>query len=262
MAIELFPSLFVSHGPPSLLLTDCAARRFLAGYGKDLGRPRAILAVSAHWETAAPAVATGDRPETIHDFFGFPAPLYALSYPAPGAPALANAAAERLESAGFTVARDPTRGLDHGVWAPLMLLYPEADLPVAQLAIQTKLGPAHHMALGEALRPLRAEGVLVLGSGNLTHNLAEFRGQAVDAPVPEWVQAFADWAAARLAADDRAALLDYRVRAPHGARNHPSEDHLLPLFVTLGVATPGAGGTRVHASTLHGVLAMDAYRFD
>jgi 4,5-DOPA dioxygenase extradiol len=260
--MELFPSLFVSHGPPNLLLMDCPVRRFLADYGAILGRPRAILAVSAHWETAAPAVGTSKHPETIHDFFGFPPPLYALRYPAPGAPGLAKAAAQRLETAGFTVVGEPTRGLDHGTWAPLMLLYPEADLPVAQLAIQTSLGPTHHLALGEALRPLRGEGVLILGSGNLTHNLAEFRGQAADAPVPDWVQAFADWVAARLAADDRAALLEYRANAPHGGRNHPSEDHLLPLFVTLGAATPGAGSKRVHASTLHGVLAMDAYRFE
>lgn len=260
--MDLFPSLFVSHGPPSLVLMDCPARRFLAGYGAVVGRPRAILAVSAHWESATPAVATGEYPETIHDFYGFPRELYALRYPAPGAPEIANAAADRLEPAGFTVVREPTRGLDHGAWAPLMLLYPDADIPVAQIAIQTSLGPAHHLALGEALRPLRAEGVLILGSGNLTHNLAEIRTQAADAPAPEWVRSFADWAAARLAAGDRAALLTYRTRAPHGARNHPSEDHLLPLFAAFGAATPGAGGERVHASTLYGVLAMDAYRFD
>ena len=137
-----------------------------------------------------------------------------------------------------------------------------ADVPTAQLSIQSRLGPAHHHRLGAALRPLRGEGVLILGSGNVTHNLARFRGQPPDAPVPDWVSAFADWTAEAIAECRTEALLDYRRQAPYGAENHPSEDHLLPLFAALGAGTPGVPGRRLHASALHGVLAMDAYAFD
>ncbi len=256
------PALFVSYGPPTLALEDSPARRFLAAYGAELGRPRAILAVSAHWETDAPAAGTTERPETIHDFFGFPRPLYEMAYAAPGAPGLARRAAALLEQAGLSVALDPGRGLDHGAWVPLGLLYPEADVPTAQLSIQTRLGPAHHLRLGAALRPLREDGVLILGSGNVTHNLAHFRGQPPDAPMPDWVAGFADWVAEAIAAGRTEALLDYRRQAPHGPENHPSEDHLLPLFTALGAGTPGVPGRRLHASSLHGVLAMDAYAFD
>ena len=257
-----FPALFVSHGPPTLALDDSPARRFLAGYGAELGRPEAILVVSAHWETAAPALSSAPRPETIYDFFGFPAPLYQMVYGAPGAPDLARRTAALLEEAGLGGATDPMRGLDHGAWVPLMLLYPTADIPTAQLSIQTPLGPRHHHALGQALQPLRDEGVLILGSGNMTHNLSEFRGRAPDAPAPDWVTAFNDWAAEALAEARTGDLLDYRTRAPYGPENHPSEDHLLPLFVALGAGGPGHGGRRLHASYLHGVLAMDAYAFD
>ncbi len=256
------PALFVSHGPPTLALHDSPVRRFLAGYAAELGRPEAILAVSAHWETDAPAASTSEAPETIHDFYGFPQVLYEARYAAPGAPALARRAAALLEEAGMGAALDPSRGLDHGAWVPLALLYPTAEVPVAQLSNQTALGPAHHLRLGEALGPLREEGVLILGSGNLTHNLARVRGQPPDAPVPDWVSAFAEWTADAVAQARTKDLLDYRGRAPHGAENHPSEDHLLPLFVALGAGTPGTPGRRLHASTLHGVLAMDAYAFD
>jgi 4,5-DOPA dioxygenase extradiol len=256
------PALFVSHGPPTLAVQDSPVRRFLAGYGAEIERPEAVLAVSAHWETEAPAASTAERPETIHDFFGFPPALYEMRYAAPGAPELARRAAALLGEAGLDAALDPGRGLDHGAWVPLALLYPEASVPVAQLSIQTSLGPAHHLRLGAALRPLREEGVLILGSGNLTHNLPRFRGQPPDAPAPAWVSAFTDWTAEAILEARTDDLLDYRGQAPYGAENHPSEDHLLPLFVALGAGSPGTPGRRLHASVLHAVLAMDAYAFD
>jgi 4,5-DOPA dioxygenase extradiol len=256
------PSLFVSHGSPMLALQDSPARRFLQQLGQTLPRPQAILVVSAHWETAGgPAVSLAQQPETIHDFGGFPRALFEMQYPAPGAPEAAELAAALLASAGIPVGRSATRGLDHGAWVPLRLMYPDADIPVAQLSIVRGASPARHEAMGRALAALREEGVLILASGSLTHNLHEFRGQGVDAPVPGWVSEFGAWMQARLEADDRAALLDYRRAAPYAAENHPTDEHLLPLFVAMGAAGEGAHATQVHASFEHGILAMDAYAF-
>jgi 4,5-DOPA dioxygenase extradiol len=257
------PTIFLSHGSPMLALQDSPARRFLQGIGTSLGRPKAIVAVSAHWETlGGPAVSLATRPETIHDFGGFPRALFEMQYPVPGAPEAAERAAGLLEAAGVKVGRSAQRGLDHGAWVPLMLMYPDADIPVAQLSVVRGAGPAEHERLGRALTALRSEGVLVVGSGSLTHNLYEFRGQELDAPVPHWVSEFEEWMKARLETGERAALLDYRGAAPFAAQNHPTEEHLLPLFVAMGAAGPDARASLLHASVEHGVLAMDAYAFD
>lgn len=255
------PSLFVSHGAPTLIIQDGPAHRFLAGYGAALGKPSAILIASAHWESGGLSVSTVDPPETIYDFYGFPRALYEITYAAPGAPALAARAAAMSRDAGLNGAEDPRRGLDHGAWVPLRLMYPAADIPVAQISIQTGLGPAHQLAVGQALAPLRDEGVLIVGSGSLTHNLAEFRGQAADTPAADWVTEFADWTHATLSEGRTDDLLDYRRRAPHAVRNHPAEEHFLPLMTALGAGGPKARAARVHASTTFGVLAMDAYAF-
>jgi 4,5-DOPA dioxygenase extradiol len=254
------PSVFVSHGAPTLPLTPAPSRDFLAGYGVTLGRPSAILAVSAHWETEAPVLDAAEAPETIHDFYGFPRALYEMHYAAPGSPSLARRAAELLGSAGMA-ARLERRGLDHGAWVPLMLMYPEADIPVVQLSLQTHLGAAHQRRVGEALRPLRDDGVLVLGSGSATHNLGAFRGATIDSPAPDWVSSFTEWLAHTVEAGDADALVDYRRTAPHAVRNHPSEEHFLPIFTALGAAENGAKGRRVHASTTYGALAMDVYEW-
>jgi 4,5-DOPA dioxygenase extradiol len=257
-----FPSLFVSHGAPTLALERRGAADFLRGYGETLGRPEAILVVSAHWETDTPTVGVSPAPGTIHDFRGFPQALYQIRYPAPGAPLVAEEAARLIEAAsGLAVRRDPNRGLDHGAWVPLSLMYPAADIPVAQLSILGRGGPAAHLALGEAIRPLRDAGVLVLASGSATHNLYEFRGQDHDAPAPDWVSGFADWLARAIQEGRGADLVNYRKLAPFAERNHPTEEHLLPLHVALGAASPGAVGERVHSSHAHGVLAMDVHAF-
>ena len=257
------PTLFVSHGSPMLALQDSPARRFLQALGKTLPRPKAIVVVSAHWETAGgPAVSLARQPATIHDFGGFPRALFEMRYPAPGAPDTAERAAALLEAAGVPVGRSADRGLDHGAWVPLRLMYPDADIPVAQLSVVRGAGPAVHERIGRALAALREEGVLVLASGSLTHNLYEFRGQGVDAPVPDWVSGFEAWMKARLESSDRAALLDYREAAPFAVRNHPTDEHLLPLFVAMGAAGPDARATQLHSSFEHGILAMDAYAFD
>lgn len=268
---EKFPTLFVSHGSPTLLFDDDRAHRFLAGLAAKLPRPKEILVISAHWETDAPTVSAVPWPATIHDFGGFAQALYEVEYPAPGAPVLAGRAARLLEAAGFAVSRDPRRGLDHGAWVPLKLVYPDADIPVTQLSIQTRLGPAHHLAVGRALAPLREEGVLIVASGAATHNLEAVLSTrfTLDAAVPDWVAAFSAWLAETLDGGDVDALLDYRARAPHARANHPTEDHILPLFVALGAAMGeggagagmGAKAERLHASFSFGALAMDVYAF-
>ena len=257
------PALFLSHGSPGLILEDCPARDFLRGVGRLVPGPKAILVVSAHWETDTPEVTTGKAPETVHDFFGFPAPLYAIRYNAPGAPALAERVAALLRAAGFAAAGDPAQGFDHGVWAPLTLAFPEADIPVIQLSLQPQRDARHHLALGRALAPLRDEGVLIVGSGSTTHNLSAFRQMRLDLNMPPvaWAEAFADWLAGKVEAGDEAALLDWR-NAPEARRNHPTPEHFLPFFVALGAGTPGQPGRVLHRSMTYGVLAMDAYAFD
>jgi 4,5-DOPA dioxygenase extradiol len=257
------PAIFVSHGAPTLPLDDVAARGFLTGLGARIdaafGRPSAILVASAHWETATPEVSAPPANETIHDFRGFPAALYDLRYPAPPAPGVAAATSGLLRKAGIRATIDLERGLDHGAWVPLLLMYPEADIPVAQLSIQTHLGPEHHLRMGEALAELREDGVLVLGSGAYTHNLMELRGlrQAGVTQEPDWVRGFADWAEVALAEGRQADLLAYRRIAPYGARNHPTEEHLLPLFVAMGAG--GGKAAHLHASVTHAALRMDVF---
>lgn len=256
------PALFVSHGAPTLAIEPGPTRGFLAQLGSGFARPKTILSISAHWETAAPSISVAQRPGTIHDFYGFPEALYAMRYPAPGAPELAMRAAALLADSGFVASANEDRGLDHGAWVPLMLMYPEADIPVTQLSVQSRFGPEHHWRIGEALRPLRDEGVLIAASGSVTHNLREFGRHRYDSPPPVWVSAFNDWLHDRVVSMDRPALLQYRTVAPDAVRNHPSDEHLLPLFVAAGAGTPGSKPQRLHAAYTYGVIGMDAYRFD
>ena len=255
------PSLFVSHGAPTIALDSSEAHRFLQKMAASVAMPRAILVVSAHWETDMPHVSNAEAPETIHDFYGFPKPLYDLRYPAPGAPDVAVKTVALLDDAGMGPAVSEPRGLDHGALVPLLLGYPGADIPITQLSIQPQQDPAYHFRLGEALRPLRSEGVLILASGNLTHNLSEFRGQALDATPPDWVRAFDEWVSWAIAEARVQDLLDHRTKAPHAVRNHPTDEHLLPLFVALGAGSRTEPGRHLHKSYTYGVLAMDAYAF-
>lgn len=253
-----FPAYFVSHGAPTLAIEPSPAREFLSKFGANLGEPAAIAVISAHWETPEVRISTADPPRTIHDFVGFPDALYRMRYAAPGAPDVAAKAAALLEDAGLPIALDPARGLDHGAWVPLSLLRPQADIPVFQISVQPRLGPDHAAKVGAALAPLRNEGVILLASGSLTHNLRALDWGAADVADPRAV-AFADWVDAAIADDDRAALLDYRARAPYAAFHHPTEEHLLPLFAALG-ASSGVG-KRIHTSATFGNLMMDAYEF-
>lgn len=257
----MLPAIFVSHGAPTLPLTDVPARHFLQALGAALPeRPRAILVVSAHWETTVPTVNSVATNATIHDFNGFPEALYRLAYPAPGSPALARRVAELVGAAGMPTEVDTARGLDHGAWVPLIMMFPDADIPVVQLSVQPQLGPAHHLALGRALAPLRAEGVLILGSGSFTHDLSQFR-RGIPTDEPAWVSDFAGWFDKTLAERRIDDLVAYRQLAPNAAQNHPTDEHLLPLYVALGAGGDDAHTRRLHASTTFGVLRMDAYAF-
>jgi len=263
------PSLFVSHGSPMMALEPSPARDFLAGLGTRLPRPRTILVVSAHhdaaYEGGRATVTASPAPPTIHDFGGFPDELFAMRYPAPGDPTLAARIVDLLAGHGLTVTADPDRGLDHGAWVPLSLIYPDADIPVVQLSIASNAPPEWHYALGQALAPLRDEGVLIVGSGSITHNLRAFftTRPSIGAPAPAWVSDFTAWVAGRMEANAVDDVLHAVDRAPHGRDNHPTPDHILPLFVAMGAGADAEGlhAQRLHDSTTYAVLAMDVYAF-
>jgi 4,5-DOPA dioxygenase extradiol len=266
MTAHRLPTYFISHGAPTLPLDQGApAKAFLEGLGPaiegEFGRPRAILMISAHWETDRPTVSSVAKPQTIHDFHGFADALYDLHYPSPGAPDVAGEVTALLSKAGFAAGEDAARGLDHGAWNPLLLMWPGADIPVLQLSVQTQAGPDHHLALGRALARLRDCGVLIIGSGAATHNLPEFRGQRPDAPAPDWARTFADWLHQTVEGDDITALTAYR-DAPEGLRNHPTAEHFLPIFVAAGARSGQQAGCAIHRSFRYGIIAMDCYRFD
>lgn len=255
------PALFVPHGAPTFAMHPGEAGAALAQLGQDLPGIRAVLLVSAHWDSDIPTLSVASRPQTIHDFQGFPQALYSIRYPATGAVAFAMEARTLLEEAGFPVKLDPGRGLDHGAWIPLRLMFPEADVPVFTLSLQSHLGPEHHYRLGLALAPLRQAGVLIVGSGNLTHNLMHFGMLRGASQAPEYVGQFQDWIRARLAEGDTDALLAYRSQAPGAALAHPTDEHLLPLYVAMGAAGPAYAAEQIYSGIEHNMLAMDAYAF-
>ncbi|MGC2166822.1 MAG: class III extradiol ring-cleavage dioxygenase [Gallionella sp.] len=252
------PVVFVSHGAPDALLKAPDAVAMWSEIGRSVPKPVAILAVSAHWESFRPTVSAAESPETIHDFSGFQQELYRIKYRAPGAPALAARARVLLAAAGLPVDSDSGRGLDHGAWVPLSVMYPEADVPVTQLALLRSADAASHYELGRALTVLRDEGVLIVASGAVTHNFSWLNRHAKsDTPPLPQAEAFTDWVAERLAAQDISGLLNYR-SAPYGADAHPSEEHFLPLFVALGAVREDRP-RRFRPRFTYGGLAMDAY---
>jgi 4,5-DOPA dioxygenase extradiol len=255
------PTVFLSHGSPLNALAESDATRAWAGLGRTLPRPRAVLVATAHWETSVPMLSGHPKPETLHDFGGFPEPLYSLRYPAPGAPEVAAQSAALLKSAGFTAGINGCRGLDHGAWVPLRWMYPDADVPVVQIALQPALGTPAHVALGRALAPLADDGVLVVGSGHATHNLRDWMTNPRRAEPLHYAQAFAEWLQDRLLAHDTDALVAYRERAPEAARAHPTEEHYLPLLVAWGAAHPEARVERVVTGYEAGALALDSWVF-
>ncbi|WP_367288744.1 DODA-type extradiol aromatic ring-opening family dioxygenase [Laspinema palackyanum] len=258
--MDSLPTLFISHGAPDLPLQDGAVTAFLKSLHQHFPKPKAILVISAHWYSAMPTVSTAVAPRTIHDFSGFPAALYKLNYPAPGSPELGDRVVTLLKQAGIPCQTDSARGFDHGTWTPLMVAYPAADIPVVQLSIQYYRDATYHWQLGQALEPLRQEGVLIIGSGSATHNLHAFSAQ-YDAAPPSWVQQFDVWLREAIAQQDWQRLMQYRQLAPYAHENHPTEEHLLPLFVALGAAGSQAKGIQLHQSYTYGAFSMAAYAF-
>lgn len=255
----MLPSLFISHGSPMLALEPGASGPALSKLAADIPRPEAIVVVSAHWESRQLLLTAGAQPPTWHDFGGFPDELYAVQYPAAGAPQLAVRIAQRLHAAGLPAQLDAKRPFDHGAWVPLSLMYPNADIPVLQLSLPSHLGPELQTRVGRALASLRAQDILLIGSGSITHNLGALNWRAGPEVITPWAKEFRDWMVEKLAADDEAALHHYRHLAPHAMRNHPSEEHLLPLFFARGA---GDAFSVVHAGFTYGALGMDIYRFD
>lgn len=265
----ILPSLFISHGSPMLALEPGDARDFLSSLGGTLPRPKSILVVSAHhdadWTGGQATVTSAAQPETVHDFGNFPQALFDMRYPAPGDPDLAARVQHLLAQAGGDVAADSQRGLDHGAWVPLSLVYPDADIPVVQLSIHSSAAPEWHYALGQALAPLRNEGVLIIGSGSITHNLRALftADMPVDAPSHAAVAPFTDWVADRAARDAIDDLLHMVERAPYGREHHPTMDHILPFHVAMGAGVENGAlrAKRLHHSSTYGLLAMDIYAF-
>jgi 4,5-DOPA dioxygenase extradiol len=254
----MFPSLYISHGSPMLALEPGASGPALARLAAEIAKPKAIVMVSAHWEANELLVSGNPQPETWHDFGGFPQALFDVQYPAPGNPQLAADVVELLKAADLPARIDAKRPFDHGVWVPLTLMYPQADIPVVQVSLPTRGGPALQTRVGHALAGLRERGVLLIGSGSVTHNLRELDWHAGPESVEPWAKSFRDWIIEKLAANDEAALHDYRQQAPNAVRNHPSDEHLLPLYFARG-----AGGefSITHQGFTMGALGMDIYRF-
>ncbi|ROL91173.1 DODA-type extradiol aromatic ring-opening family dioxygenase [Pseudomonas chlororaphis] len=254
----MLPSLFISHGSPMLALEPGASGPALARLAAELPCPKAIVVVSAHWESQDLRVSSNPRPQTWHDFGGFPAALFAVQYPAPGQPELAEQVAQLLRADGLPAQLDDQRPFDHGVWVPLSLMYPQADIPVVQVSLPSRMGPALQTQVGHALSSLRQQGVLLIGSGSITHNLRELDWHAGPESIEPWAKAFRDWMIEKLAANDEAALHDYRRQAPNAVRSHPSDEHLLPLYFARGA---GGDFSIAHQGFTMGALGMDIYRF-
>ena len=222
-----------------------------------MARPRAIVCISAHWETSRATVGMAETPETIYDFFGFPRPLYQVKYPAPGDPAIGAKILQSLAASGIEAVGDPSRGFDHGVWPPLALMFPDANIPVVPMSVQPNLPGQHHVAVGRALRKLREENVLIVGSGSATHNLAELGRR----PLPPHAEQFEQWLCDSIVAGRIDDLIEWETEAPQARRNHPAPEHFLPLFAPLGAAADPRGRI-LHRRFEFGTLSMAAFAWD
>ena len=256
------PAVFVSHGEPTLSLEHVPARQFLVDLSSRYLSVRAVLYISAHWNTVRPCVNTGKIHEMIHDFYGFPQELYRIGYPAQGSPDLAVQVVDLLKSAGLPFDLDPTRGLDPGAWVPLRLMFPKAEVPIVQLSIQQSLDPVAHVALGEVIREVRETGVLVPGSGGTVHPLGNSHASlGPGAPTDDWAKEFNTWLNYAVTSGDRESLVNYRTIAPYAREAHPYPDHYMPLLAVFGAAGMGAWGTVLHQSWDLGELGMGAFEF-
>jgi len=263
--MQRLPTYFISHGGGPWPWLDGPFRRqfdrleaSLAQIARAVGKPKAVLMISGHWEADRPTVQSGERPGMVYDYSGFPAHTYSIRYAAPGSPQVAQRVKELLEAAGIPAALDAQRGFDHGTFAPLQAMYPDADVPVVQLSLKHGYDPAEHLAIGRALAPLREEGVLIVGSGLSWHNLRMF-GPAAKAPS----QAFDAWldAALALPSAERSRRLEAWASAPAARLAHPEEDHLVPLMVAVGAAEGESAARVYHEDDFMGGVTAASYRF-
>jgi 4,5-DOPA dioxygenase extradiol len=253
------PALFVSHGAPTFAVQPGLLGPALSRLGQQLTEVRAVVVVSAHWQTPGVQVTRTAMPDTIHDFGGFPPELYRLQYRSPGSPEVAAEAAHMLEGAGYKVRFDDRRGLDHGVWVPLRYLISNANVPVVQVSMPYDLSAEGAVLLGNALARLRGRGVMIIGSGSLTHNLYEIGRATPDDAA--YAQSFAAWVRLHVERRDIAALTAYRQRAPSAERAHPTEEHFLPLLVALGASEAGDAVRVIEGGVTYGILSMESYGF-
>lgn len=260
MSNKILPTVFVSHGPPSLVMEDIPARTFLKDLGRKYRDVNTVLCISAHWQTNKPTVNAVNVHKTIHDFYGFQPELYKIKYPAKGEPDLAEKTRDLLNEASIQCEVDYNRGLDHGAWVPLMLMFPKSDIPVFQLSIQENLNPYDHYELGKAIQSLRYEGVLILGSGGAVHPLG-YAALRPGARTDQWALDFDKWLSDAVVNGKENEMMDYKKRSPYPERAHPYPDHFMPLLTTVGAAGAGAKGEIIHHSWYWGDLGMAAYEF-
>lgn len=255
------PALFVSHGSPMASVDDDAYTQALTRWGRSSTKVRGIVVVSAHWQTRGGLLVTGaDRPETIHDFGGFPPALYQLRYPSPGDPKLAAEIVKRLRAEGFASEVDPRRGLDHGTWVPLRRTHPAADVPVVQVSLPHPRTPADLLRVGLALAPLRRDGVMIVGSGGAVHNLGQVDFENKIAPAVPWAAKFDAWLAQRLEAFDVEGITRWLTEAPDAQRAHPTTEHFDPIFVALGAALEGDRTAAIYEGFQHGTLSLRSFQ--
>jgi 4,5-DOPA dioxygenase extradiol len=252
------PSLFLAHGAPDLPLSSTPAHGFTESVGQRYPAAKAILVISAHWEAQVPTIGTAAAPETVYDFGGFDERLYSLTYPARTSAAVVGMVAQALTAADIAYAEDAARGYDHGVWIPLLLAFPKADLPVVQLSLRRGASAAENYALGQALAPLRDQGVLIIGSGSTVHNLRALTREG--STPPDWARAFDDWIVAGVQQGDVAGLVQFPAAPATARMAHPTPEHLMPFYVAFGAG--GGRGAVIHRSFSWGSIGMTSFAFD
>lgn len=258
MNLQTLPGLFISHGSPMLAINPEQVGPALNRLGLNLPRPEAIIVMSAHWESNALEVSTAVRAMTWHDFNGFPQELYEIRYPAPGNPELAEEILKLLADSHISAHANSTRPRDHGVWMPLLHMYPEADIPVIEISLPMNMSSNEIYQIGKILSILRERQILLIGSGSITHNLRELNWRGGNANVPEWASTFRNYVVSKLSHNHFDAVLDWE-NIPFIERNHPTIEHFAPLFFAMGT---GPRFNIVHSSFSMGSLGMDIYRFD
>lgn len=255
----MIPSFFIAHGAPTLVIEQNGYTRFLHRLAGQLPRPRAVAVFSAHWEHEIQQVSGAADYETIYDFYGFPPGLYQIRYPAKGDGQIAGEVRDLFAEQGIRCDIDSTRGLDHGAWVVLKLLYPEADIPVVALSVNPALPPAEQYRIGQALGKLRRQNVLILGSGGTVHNLRRLDWDGTEAA--EWAVRFDDWIKERLERWDLEELFDYEGKAPHGLEAVPRSEHFVPLLIAMGAADDSRSASLLYREFQYGSLSLSCWRF-